>query len=781
MTITARARRSSFTFQHATQPGASVLVSVLDQVPLVPATEACHCAPEAWDPEHDTLDIERDKPIAGVITRHYRHVLIHTGTTDWPKRIENDPDSVAAKLKALISGGMPSTADPNEHETATISLFPEALEVSAIPNSTEGLRPFVTSFLLHPSSDHHAPREADTPFAKFTIRKITKPVILTCSHGSRDIRCGTLGPAIINAFAEALAKQSSDDKIDAILGEISHIGGHKLAGNVIIHIPGEHKLAKIINEAPVAPSPLMFSSEDSEVKEEPVPGRSVAIWYGRVLPGHVEGILDTTIRNGKVVKELLRGIANSNERFTQTLPVLMNGNVTLNGIAYTRSRNILKDALPSSHLHKTQNTHREHLNGHITMDNQGAPGLTEAPMPFFYHVPGIFPEAEKEAPARKPARTRPKKSSRGSKTQAQNTKIADPMPSQTTTPDDSILEADTSTELTSPSSSLIESSATKRLQNGQGSDWYDPEVWPREKVVEQENLAAKLIGDPDSIKATLEYYCAHDLQYHTKWVRILADHILLLAESKNRDLNHAVAYQVSQQKASNYRQQLEASIIASESKRPRKEDSVPKGSLRGKRKIRRTDKASLSKGTHPLSVPVPVPVRTPLPKLLPKDDDDGNFKLIGPDDFIKTLQIPKKNEAVYLGHFRQLRDDIYQSLRNPKIPYDTLFFLRKIKSQNHGAKGEIPTASPSKIPTARPLKTPTAGSSKTLIASPSEILDVGPSQMPMMALDPVPEIPTCAQPEVDQVVACECDEMDVDETQALIPETYNENGRCAIQ
>ncbi|KAK6344237.1 hypothetical protein TWF696_007879 [Orbilia brochopaga] len=297
----------------------------------VPATNTCHCASEAWDPEHENLDIERDKPIAGAITRHYRHVLIHTGTTDWPKRIE-DMSSTAGMLKSLVSAGSAladplspilvtnsSWPTPPESEqggsgTVTMSLFPEAIEVCSIPNSMDGLKSFATSFLLHPSSEYHTPHGNERDPA-FTIKNITKPVILTCSHGSRDMRCGILGPAIIKAFAEALEKQSPDNRIDAILGEISHIGGHKYAGNVIIHLPGDHELAKMINKAPTAFSPLSDTvsgtTSGTQAGVVDTSGRSVAIWYGRVLPGHAESLLDTTVRKGKVVKELLRGIANS--------------------------------------------------------------------------------------------------------------------------------------------------------------------------------------------------------------------------------------------------------------------------------------------------------------------------------------------------------------------------------------------------------------------------------------------------------------------------------------
>jgi hypothetical protein len=61
---------------------------------------------------------------------------------------------------------------------------------------------------------------------------------------------------------------------------ISHIGGHKFAGNVIIHIP-------------------------------PAPGHPLSgmeIWYGRVEPRHVEGIVKQTVVNGSIIESVLRGV-----------------------------------------------------------------------------------------------------------------------------------------------------------------------------------------------------------------------------------------------------------------------------------------------------------------------------------------------------------------------------------------------------------------------------------------------------------------------------------------
>ncbi|KAK6334979.1 hypothetical protein TWF718_010420 [Orbilia javanica] len=234
-----------------------------------------------------------------------------------------------------------------------------------------------------------------------------------------------------------------------------------------------------------------------------------------------------------------------------------------------------------------------------------------------------------------------------------------------------------------PSSSL--SSAKKDADHGiETSDWYCPELWSRQKALDQETKASKLIGDFNRIKATLEYYCANDLQYHSKWVRILADHILLVAEAKGQHLNIAVAYHVSQLKASKYRQHLEASLWESECKRAYEEELEKnrQGSLRGKSKVPRTDDASISKGTHPMSKKGSA--RNSLPEDMAQEkskDKEINFKLVGPDDFIKTLKMPKATEVEYVESFRQLRGDIFQSLRSPGKPYDPLFFMRKFDDE----------------------------------------------------------------------------------------------------
>jgi len=169
---------------------------------------------------------------------------------------------------------------------------------------------FVKAFLL-PSRLHQSHdvlsraqknvllRQPDLQRQFIGARKIDEILVLICGHGGRDERCGLLGPILKEEFEEKLQRQNVallkdppvaeavevNTEVDgyvptARVGLISHIGGHKWAGNVIIYIP---------------PS---FSSN-------PLAGKG--IWYGRVGPEHVEGIVAKTILDGKVIKEFFRG------------------------------------------------------------------------------------------------------------------------------------------------------------------------------------------------------------------------------------------------------------------------------------------------------------------------------------------------------------------------------------------------------------------------------------------------------------------------------------------
>jgi len=125
------------------------------------------------------------------------------------------------------------------------------------------------------------------------------------------MRCGVMGPALRDEFENTLPKNglqvlkgpvsiapptdpgllesqyeaTGNEKGAARIGLISHIGGHKFAGNVILYIPPGMKAGDGTAHALAG----------------------CGIWYGRVEPKHVEGIVKETVLGGRVIEDLFRG------------------------------------------------------------------------------------------------------------------------------------------------------------------------------------------------------------------------------------------------------------------------------------------------------------------------------------------------------------------------------------------------------------------------------------------------------------------------------------------
>lgn len=142
------------------------------------------------------------------------------------------------------------------------------------------------------------------------VRDIDDILVLICGHGGRDMRCGVMGSVLRDEFEAQLPREGVDllqgpvqmdpdenkspaaiagsvekPSLTARLGLISHIGGHKFAGNVIIYLPRTLK--------------------GSGGESHPLAGHG--IWYGRVEPKHVQGIVQQTIKRGNVIADMFRG------------------------------------------------------------------------------------------------------------------------------------------------------------------------------------------------------------------------------------------------------------------------------------------------------------------------------------------------------------------------------------------------------------------------------------------------------------------------------------------
>lgn len=162
-------------------------------------------------------------------------------------------------------------------------------------------------------------------------------IILICGHASRDRRCGVMGPLLHAQFvtilkAHGFSVANDFDPADqhrspypfsspsyvstsssatpalgaktARVGLTSHIGGHRFAGNVIIYVPPAFEFddgGK--TEGKEAMGIQLSAARSSSMSRL----RGMGIWYGRVEPRHVEGIVAETIRGGRVIGELFRG------------------------------------------------------------------------------------------------------------------------------------------------------------------------------------------------------------------------------------------------------------------------------------------------------------------------------------------------------------------------------------------------------------------------------------------------------------------------------------------
>ncbi|KAI8339225.1 Sucrase/ferredoxin-like-domain-containing protein [Chlamydoabsidia padenii] len=116
------------------------------------------------------------------------------------------------------------------------------------------------------------PTVADATAIKNDQGQDVDAVVLVCTHERRDMRCGKIGPLIVDAFKKSLQERLGDNNKVLVYGT-SHFGGHKFAGNVIIHQKG-------------------------------LGGHM----YGNVRDCMVDQIVERHLVNGKIIKELWRGL-----------------------------------------------------------------------------------------------------------------------------------------------------------------------------------------------------------------------------------------------------------------------------------------------------------------------------------------------------------------------------------------------------------------------------------------------------------------------------------------
>lgn len=228
------------------------------------------------------------------------------------------PYNVVSVLNASFPSSVPKETGP---ANTSVYLLPSFKYVPFLPRgSHDSIQALTKGFLLPEQLSYEPPGLSPERIDRLTrkpeyqrlldgVKDVEDIMILICGHGGRDMRCGVMGPVLRQEFETQLpgegvqvlqgpanidvepsasaAKSGAVKKaaLTARVGLISHIGGHKFAGNVIIYLP-----------------PSMKTSQG-----QPHPLAGHGIWYGRVEPKHVHGIITETIFDGNVIKDMFRG------------------------------------------------------------------------------------------------------------------------------------------------------------------------------------------------------------------------------------------------------------------------------------------------------------------------------------------------------------------------------------------------------------------------------------------------------------------------------------------
>ncbi|KAI9312341.1 Sucrase/ferredoxin-like-domain-containing protein [Dichotomocladium elegans] len=243
----------------------------------------CASCPSPCDDHkpYPSMTLDHTTPLLGSMKPYGRHIMIGTGQSDWASHIEDEKGTLAAKLHSIIKEQFKEDWRNIVTNTSLLTLYstkekghdviilPDNIMVSDV--TPDNAQAFFDEFVNQPLPD-----SADMPMKESKTMKVRASpytsMVLICSHKKRDKRCGIVAPILSAEFEHVLReKDMSEDDVGIFM--VSHIGGHKFAGNVICYI----------NE-----------------------GRT-GIWYGRVNTCHCKSIIEDTICKGKVIKELYRG------------------------------------------------------------------------------------------------------------------------------------------------------------------------------------------------------------------------------------------------------------------------------------------------------------------------------------------------------------------------------------------------------------------------------------------------------------------------------------------
>ena len=192
------------------------------------------------------LNIEMDFPILGSVKPYGRHILIATGASDWPKKIEQTDGTLAHSLSEYTHKAKSNswkTMITNSSLLPSYSTIPDAYDVMLLPDNVivsnvtiDKAEDFYNIFLASPLPTKPVDINLmmrDDRLGDMQIQKNPyKNLLLLCSHRKRDKRCGITAPILAQELDHVLREKDLSEH-DAIIIMVSHIGGKDFFMNKI--------------------------------------------------------------------------------------------------------------------------------------------------------------------------------------------------------------------------------------------------------------------------------------------------------------------------------------------------------------------------------------------------------------------------------------------------------------------------------------------------------------------------------------------------------------------
>jgi hypothetical protein len=217
----------------------------------------------------------------------------------------------------LSASNIPTPSHHNDYsEPTTVLLLPAFTIVeNVLPSSVPELitryintAPTTSTLLSSSRIPAALPDPPAEPSSLVSRPSPHRALILLCSQGTRDARCGQSAPLLRKELERHLRPlglfRDLDDERPGGVGIyfISHVGGHKYSANMMVYRrPNAFGLDDASRtsapDGELMPDPAkMLAADDLEQ------GAAQCIWLARIRPEDCENVVRFTVLQGKVVK-----------------------------------------------------------------------------------------------------------------------------------------------------------------------------------------------------------------------------------------------------------------------------------------------------------------------------------------------------------------------------------------------------------------------------------------------------------------------------------------------